>query len=318
MAKSDSATRCRHTADTSALLALKALLRALPSAAPNLLQAHNIPVQAYDDLLRMAVESMRGTNAATTSVKRQFMTFILDLMRTDSVISSWDFIGSTVRQDYRVEMLDGRLVAIEAKGCGDGNNMNIWDRPLWADEFIVWSLCESLAHQPGHGVWSAIATRLAPNMIFNQMNNNQQRVDAFVYYDWRCGSDLRPCPKGYGVYGLRSGVTDVKGQTTPVISEGGHGADWMPPPSIYLFPQTVPQVPHNLAPPVHTPATCHFAEALLSAFKVPQRAMSDIVSTVPIEVQQGSRPDTIQVRVAIYHGHDSTPAVDSNWKPLRR
>jgi hypothetical protein len=57
------------------------------------------------------------------------------------LFDSWDFIGSRGRQDYRVDLPDGTSVAVEAKGCPDGNNTNIWDRPQWADEFVVWSLC---------------------------------------------------------------------------------------------------------------------------------------------------------------------------------
>jgi len=81
-------------------------------------------------------------------------------------------------------------VCIEAKGCPDGNNMTIWEKPTWAEEFVVWSQCpDSLQHQPGHGIWSGISTRLVPKMIIDG-----QRVDAFVFYDGRCGSSIAVAP----------------------------------------------------------------------------------------------------------------------------
>jgi hypothetical protein len=305
-------TRCRHTVDTQALEALKALLRDLPDRAPKLLASLDIPPEAYADLLKMAVESLRGTQSADPKAKRRFIKAVLDHMVSEDTISEWTFVGGGGRQDYRIVMPDHSLVAIEAKGCGDGNNMTIWDRPAWASEFIIWSLCpESLQHQPGHGVWSAISTRPSPKIV-----HEQQQVDAFIFYDQRCGSDIRPCPKSYGLQGLRSQATDIKGQKTSVADGGGSGEDWLPPPSIYLMPQTVPQAVHNPSPPPHTVGTCRFAKAILKAFKVPTSAMDEIVSSVHIEVRQD--PDGVYRRVTVYHGTSSAQAFPSGWVRLRR
>lgn len=207
-----------------------------------------------------------------------------------------------------MELADASAVAVEAKGCGDGNNMAIWDRPAWAEEFVIWSLCpESLQHHPGHGVWSGISTRLAPKIIAEK-----QLVDAFVLYDPRCGSALRPCPKPYGVYGLRSHATEVVGQDEV---GGVGGKDWMPPPSIYLFPRTIPQAPTNPKPAAHTPASCKFASALLAGFGVPSEAMPLMVSTVDIEVEL--RGDGTYRRVLLRHGQNDI-ATDSGWLRVRR
>ena len=305
-------TLCRHTADTQALEGLKSLLRDLPRQAPELLQSTGIPPASYDDLLKMAVESMRGTQSADPKAKRRFIKAVLDRMVETKVIAEWAFIGSGGRQDYRVKMPDGSFVAIEAKGCGDGNNMTIWDRPAWAKEFVIWSLCpESLQHQPGHGVWSALSTRLAPKLI-----HEQTPVDAFIYYDQRCGSDIRPCPKAYGIHGRRHQATDIEGQEAPAAEGGGYGRDWLPPPSIYLLPQTVPQAIHNESPSPHSVDTCRFARAVLEAFNVPASAMPGLVSRVFIQVRQDQHG--VFRRVAVHHGESAEPAFQSRWTLLRR
>lgn len=64
MSSSDAAL-CRHMVDTGALESLKELLRRLPEKAPDLLQGAAVPEEDYEDLLKMAVESMRGTQSAT-------------------------------------------------------------------------------------------------------------------------------------------------------------------------------------------------------------------------------------------------------------
>lgn len=305
-------TRCRHTVDTGSLEALKDMLRNLPDLAPALLETRGVPLAGYDDMLTMAVESMRGQKSASPKAKQQFIKAVLDHMAASNVVDEWEFVGSGSRQDYRVKLTGGFQVGIEAKGCGDGNNLTIWDRPSWAQEFVIWSLCpDSLQYHPGHGVWSALSTRLAPKMI-----HEKKHVDAFIYYDGRCGSEFRPCPKAFGVHGIRARATDIPGQSSAVEPGSGFGLDWLPPPSIYLLPQTLPEAPRNSAPQPHTPRTCRFAAAMLSAFNVPEPQMPEYVETVHITVEM--RQDGVYRRLAVHHGRSESPAFESSWELIKR
>jgi hypothetical protein len=209
-------------------------------------------------------------------------------------------------QDYRVRLPGGRLVCIEAKGCPDGDHMTFWQRPTWAEEFIIWSQCpESLAHHPGKGVWSGIATRL-----FGKIYAEKVLVDALVFYDGRCGSEHRRCPKSYGIEGTaRSRATDIPGQD---------GRPWLPPPSVFLLPRTVPHTVNNRCPPLHNLDTCQFIARLLYTFGVPQPQSLSYTNWAQFEV----RPEPgggVSRRVSV--GNDPgqpSLSVQGRWTPLKR
>ncbi|OBI11835.1 hypothetical protein [Mycobacterium sp. E2497] len=305
----DDTLPCRHTSvDPEQLAATKKILTHLHETSGDLLSAAGIDSAQWPPLLRAAIESMRGTSAATETDKRRFVVAVLDFCRERGVVSEWRFIGTGRRQDYQVVLSDGTQVAIEAKGCPDGNNTTIWDRPTWADEFIVWSLCpESLQHNPGRGAWSGVATRLSPKIAAER-----KLVDAFIFWDGRCGTPERPCPKQYGVTGeLRAKATDYEGPA-------GY-PDWVPPPCIFLFPRSVPTVPHNLSPPAQTIESAKFADALLTAFNVPDWEKAGYVHQVQINAK-GSREGTEILISAVSRcwpdGDDRV--VKSDWKVVGR
>lgn len=251
---------------------------------------------------------MRGTASATTSTKQRFISAVLDHCARRGLIQSWDFIGAARRQDYRVVLADGTKVAVEAKGCGDGNNMTIWDRPAWAQEFVIWSLCpDSLQHDPGDGVWSAIATRLMPKIAADH-----KVVDAFVFWDGRCGSRLRRCPKSHGV------TSTLRAKATDIAAQRGK-ARWLPPPCVYLFPSTAPTVPHNASPTPHTVQSAKFAQMLLSAFNVPDAEMVDYVHTVDVHARGSSQGTQIKVSTVSRCWSDGQERTHTGrWKTVRR
>lgn len=296
---------CRHQLDNDMVERLKELLIHLPRYAPELFEDHRLDATTYPLLFRTAVESIRGSYSASTSAKQQFTEKILDHLVQTGQIKNWEFVGTERRQDYRVTMDDGYVISIEAKGCGDGNNMTIWDRPAWADEFVIWSQCpDSLKHDPGRGVWSALATRIIPDTIARQTV-----VDLFMFFDGRCGSALRRCPKEFGIYGsLRSEATDIPSQD---------GRDWLSPPSLYLLPRTVPHPVTNPRPALHTLGSCRFATALLSGFGVPTDRHHEFANWVKVEMEQ--RSDGAYIRVSVGRGlNNQTAAVTGPWKRHRR
>jgi hypothetical protein len=285
-----------------------ALLQTLPKEAPLVLQEHHIPASDWDMLLRAAVESMRGTFAATTVDKRRFIEAVLDFGVAQNIFADWSFVGTENRQDYKVCLSDGAEVCIEAKGCPDGNNTTIWDRPAWADEFVVWCLCpESLVNPPGEGVWSGVATRLLPKVTAEHVV-----VDAMLFWDGRCGSSIRRCPKRYGVTGtLRAKATEIPAQ------QGKD--DWLPPPCIYLFPASVPNIRNNRIPRVHTVETCRFANAMLELFNVPAEERASYVHEAHIEAEGSASGTRIKPSVVSRCWPDGDDReVTTRWKLLRR
>jgi hypothetical protein len=158
-------------------------------------------------------------------------------------------------------------VAIEAKGGLDGNNTNIWDRPSWADEFVIWSLSpESMTNQPGKNAWSGLAVRLLTKLAAEHVG-----PDALIVFDGRCGSRLRPCPKEFGL------VDGIRGRATDIPAQPGRDPDWLPPPCIFLMPRAAPDARSNREPRLHTLQTCQFADMLLDLFGVPQPRRVDYV-----------------------------------------
>jgi hypothetical protein len=299
---------CRHALDVDAIGKVKGLLADLPTTAPEVVAGAGVDPADWDILLRAAVESIRGTNSATTSDKRQFIAAILEYGKTRGVFTDWSFIGSTGRQDYRVELPNRTSIGVEAKGCPDGNNTTIWDRPSWADEFVVWFLCpESLAHPAGEGLWSGIAIRL-----MNKIVAEHQVVDTVMYFDGRCGSEMRQCPKDHGVSG------ELRAEATSIVGQAG-AEDVLPPPCIYLMPRSYPSIPSNPKPPLRRLSQSAFARAMLALFNVPDAEQGDYVHEASVEAQGTAGGTKIQVSVTSRCWPDGEPRhYQSKFKPVKR
>jgi len=302
----EEATPCRHTFDRNMVKRLKTLLHELPEEHPEVLTKHDISPTDYPLLFNSAIQSLRGTSAATTTDKRRFVAQILNFMKEQSLIAEWQDLRTQGRNDYRVNLPNGRSIAIEAKGCPDGNNMTIYERPSWAEEFIIWSQCpDSLAKDPGAGVWSGISTRLFPHM----MESDTQRVDALIFYDGRCASSFRQCPYQFGITSsLREAATKIPGYPE---------ADWMSAPCVYLLPRTKAHYTSNPKPPLTSLNDSEFVTALLRAFGVPEENMRDHVQWASVEVKQdaGGR----YRRASLGRGLDNqTPLIQSQWQKVKR
>lgn len=182
----------------------------------------------YDGgLFRGAIERVRGQFSATMRDKREFVRDVLNYMQDQNFIQDWESAGESNRHDYSVRLNSNRIAIIELKGCLDGNNTNIFERPPHAHEFVIWSLCTNPGADPRHNAWSGIHTRLSAEII-----SREQRIDGVVIWDMVCGTIGRPCPKAQN-YPHR-------------LTEVSHFR--LPPPCLYLFPATIPSPRNNPHP----------------------------------------------------------------------
>ncbi len=240
-------------------------------------------------IFRSAVERIRGTQAATTEQKRQFVEMILNHLQEAGSITKWQYSGAGERHDYELQMADGRICIIETKGCLDGNNTNIFRRPPNADEFIIWSLCQNPGADPAHNAWSGIHTRLSAEII-----HSGQVVDGVVIWDMICGTRGRPCPK------LQ--IDPNRGTTV--------SGRIIPPPCIYLFPRSIPDPRNNPSPASHRLADLSFLSALYNLFN---GAVDDVV-----EVRIESRMSGKDLERKTIYARAGVDFTESNWTKLRR
>ncbi len=239
---------------------------------------------------RAAVESMRGANSATLGEKRDFAQRVLSILQEREFIRDWDAAGSQNRYDYDVTLRSGRRAAIELKGCLDGNNTNIFERPNHAKEFLIWSICANKFSDTGRNAWSGLHTRLSAEII---LANKQ--VDGLIIWDWICGSRERPCPK------LRTVTNKAPIQIGPYN---------LPPPCLYVFPDSVPSVRNNPCP---QPARIQNLE-LLTAFQRCFGVDNNSINYVTFEVRQSGQ-ETVR-RTTVHRGE--VIVKQSKFTPLRR
>lgn len=215
-------------------------------------EAHKIGNHGYDEaefhrlgIFRGAIEQIRGKYSAGMADKRHFVSAVLNHLQDRGLIRDWHSAGGENRHDYTITMLDDRISVIELKGCLDGNNTNIFERPPHADEFVIWSVCTNPTSDPRHNVWSGIHTRLSSEII-----HRTERVDGLIVWDWLCGSSARPCPK-------------LLYDPSRANSVGRYS---LAPPCIYLFPRTVPSPRNNPDPEPHLLRNVAILETFSSAF----------------------------------------------------
>lgn len=177
--------------------------------------------------------------------KRIFVSEVLAHLQGRGFIAGWESAGSENRHDYTVHLNSGRISVIELKGCLDGNNTNIFERPPHAHEFIIWSVCTNPGADPRANAWSGIHTRLSAEIIFRS-----QRVDGVIIWDMVCGTIGRPCPK----------VLADPGRITEI------GVYKLPPPCIYVFPATIPSPRNNPHPQAQTLDEVHLLKAFNDCF----------------------------------------------------
>jgi hypothetical protein len=266
---------------------IESYARALRQAAPQI-GDHGLSEEEFwsSGLFQSAIEKLRGERAATTAEKRRFIEWALDRLKDSGRISGYKFTGTKDRHDYLVVFADGKQSVFEAKGCLDGNNTNIFQRPANADEFLLWSLCQNLGADPRHNLWSGVHTRLGGTIIAEKTV-----INALIVWDMLCGAGRR-CPKLNEGRGKR-----IDGRL-------------IPPPCIYLFPRTVPEPRNNPAPPTWTIEEVDLAAALLAEFGGDGRDVTEVRIEVRMNGASVERKTTL-VR-------DGAVVKESDWTELKR
>jgi hypothetical protein len=191
-------------------------------------------------VFRGAIERIRGQFSAETSGKREFVRDILNHMQDREFIAEWEPAAGDNRHEYLVKLPTGKVGVIELKGCLDGNNTTIFERPSHAEEFVIWSLCQNAAADPRLNVWSGLHTRLSSEMM-----TRQQRIDGVIVWDMVCGTVGRPCPKLIGNPNRVSSVAQYS----------------VPPTCIYVLPKALP---NHITNPTSTAQTLQEVELLMA------------------------------------------------------
>ena len=249
-------------------------------------QSHTIGDHGLDEkefyasgLFRGAIERVRGQFSATMRDKREFVQHVLNHMQDAGFIGEWESAGEANRHDYAVQLNTGRTAIIELKGCLDGNNTNIFERPPHAQEFIIWSVCTNPGADPRHNAWSGIHTRLSAEII-----TREQRVDGIVIWDMVCGTIGRPCPK----------VANDPTRRTDV------GPFSVPPPCLYLLPATIPSPRNNPSPPAQSLADVEIINAFNDCFRCDPQEINYVdfevaySGTDTVRTTRITRDDTVQ------------------------
>ena len=237
-------------------------------------------------LFRGAIERIRGQFSATMRGKRDFVARVLNHMEDGKFIQGWTSTGGGNRHDYEITLPDGRVSVVELKGCLDGNNTNIFERPPHANEFIIWSVCTNAGADPRHNVWSGIHTRLSAEII-----EKKKQVDGVVVWDWLCGTIGRPCPK----------LSRREGRTTTI------GQFKLTPPCIYLFPATVPSVRNNPDPAPHTLEAVGLLAAVHACFGGDDDEINQVRFAVANRGAEVIRTTTIERAGEVQHASEPTP-----------
>lgn len=273
---------CRHDPDaTKQIKPTIDLLQHLDEQYPDVLRAHGlVPVDYHPKLIfRSAVESIRGTYIASSLTRRQgLVAGVLESMKQETLINDYKAEGARQRFDFEV-MISSRpkvMAAVEVKG-GEGNSINISDRPLWCNEFVLWChLDGAIVNEPSHGAAAIIFNRVSSEMV-----KRGKHVDVVVFKDARCNSALRVCPKYK--------------ETPPPTALGVA-------PDIFLMPQTVPS-PENPKPPPHNLNSIQLPSRILDVHGVARKDFDEHIWQVTVELVQHNGGGILR-EIKVFHKGD--------------
>ncbi|MFH1739736.1 MAG: hypothetical protein ABIH23_12060 [bacterium] len=268
------------------------LLEDLDVLHPDVLREHSIEPDDYKRglVFRSAIESIRGVFIASSTTGREgLVRDVLENLKQRSDIANYEQSGSRSRHDFTVVLLGKQeyFAALEVKG-GEGNSINISERPIWAKEFGVWChLDGAIVNPPAHGAHSII------NRLTNELVRRRKQVDVLFFKDLLCGTRTRPCPKYPGKQdsiGLRAA------------------------PDIFLLPRRAPSL-EDPNPPVHTLDSLRLPRLILGLFGVQEKKYKKHIWEVHVRVAKlgdGRLQRTVDV---IHQGRRVDGSTSRAWRP---
>jgi hypothetical protein len=268
------------------------LLTELDTLHPDVLLQHAIQPDDYKEglVFRSAIESIRGTFIASSTTGREgLVRDVLENLLQRGRISEFAQSSGRTRYDFAVglERDPDHFAALEVKG-GEGNSINISERPLWAREFGVWChLDGAIVNQPAHGAHSII------NRLTNELVRRRKLVDVLFFKDVLCGTRTRPCPK-YSERGDKIGLEAA--------------------PDVFLFPRRIPTL-DDPEPPVHTLDDLKLPRLILELFDVDASARDEHIWEVHVKIVErpnGMLQRVVQVR---HQGEVVDESKSRSWRP---
>ena len=267
------------------------LLSNLDDLHPDILLEHDIVPEDYKGglVFRSAIESIRGTFIASSTAGRQaLVASVLENLRVSKRIAGFQHTSSSNRYDFTVAIENDPdyYAALEVKG-GEGNSINISERPIFAKEFAVWShLDGAIVNQPAKGAHSIL------NRLTNEMVRRNKMVDMLFFKDLLCGTRARPCPK-------------YLGQETTI---GMNVA-----PDVFLFPREQP-TEENPTPSVHTLDTLKLPKLILELYGVAEADMLHHIWEVNVSVEDAGAGKLRRSLRIVHEGKTVDEAVSRAWQ----
>jgi hypothetical protein len=267
------------------------LLSNLDELHPEVLRQHAIEPDDYKKglVFRSAIESIRGSFIASSTAGRQGMVkSVLEGLLQQSYIADYEQTSSRYRHDFAIgiERNPDYFAALEVKG-GEGNSINISERPMWAREFAVWChLDGAVVNQPAHGAHAII------NRLNNELFKRRKLVDTLFIKDILCGTRARPCPKYIGR------ETDT----------GFHTA-----PDVFLFPQRAPSLDEP-EPPVHTLQSVRLPAQILRFFDVGEDDLSKHIWEIRMRLVEVTAGHFRSVFDIIHEGDIVDSGASKTWE----
>lgn len=268
------------------------LLTGMDVLHPDVLLQHAIQPADYKGglVFRSAVESIRGTFIASSTTGREgLVRDVLENLLQRGRIPDYAQSSGRARYDFTVslERDPDYFAALEVKG-GEGNSINISERPLWAREFGVWChLDGAIVNQLAHGAHSIV------NRLTNELVRRRKLVDVLFFKDLLCGTRTRPCPK-------YPGREDTVGFETA--------------PDVFLFPQRVPSL-DDPEPPVHTLGRLRLPGLILELFGVDAAVQDRHVWEVHVKIVECPN-GMLRRMVQVWHqGKIVDESTSRSWRP---
>lgn len=257
---------------------------------PDILLKHSIQPTDYKGSLvfRSAIESIRGTYIASSTAGREALVGqILVALSQRQWIADYSYSSGSGRYDFTVVLSrePDVFAALEVKG-GEGNSINISERPIWAREFGIWChLDGAVVNQPSHGA------RAVVNRLVNELVRRHKQVDVLFIKDILCGTRVRPCPKY-------------------LDREAEMGAETAP--DIFLFPQRIPTLV-DPEPPTHTFETLRLLGLVLDLFGIDHAARPAHTWDVKLRVVESHSGRVNAITTVWHQGQLITTSVSRPW-----